>query len=184
MHKEETTLSEDLMNPSWREWVKDNKLFLITIGSLSFLSICLMIQNYSATSASHASPISIQEPQVFGPSTVSKSKPRIQKDPLSKAKELFQESKMKEALTYLLQLSHEHPDMGVRKKASALAKEYRLIQLKREETKRTYLQGYVLFQTYPEKACEEWSNALRSKDEEDPYYEKAKKRFQENCISK
>ena len=46
MHTEEVTFSEELMKEStWKEWIKDNRLFLGVIGILSLLSLALLIEN-------------------------------------------------------------------------------------------------------------------------------------------
>lgn len=194
MDAEEITLSEEMALPSWKVWIKENKIFIIVIGFLMLISFSLIIQNFIAQNfiASKKSTEPIQKPVLSLPLKERLAKPKSLKKlsifkkyshPLQKAQALFDASQINEAIQHLLEISQTHKEIDVRKKASSLLKEYRLIQEKREEIKKVYLQGYVLFQSYPQKACSRWTWVIKSNEFNDPYYQKAQKRFEENCLT-
>lgn len=181
MPTEETTFSEEhLPSPSWKDWIKENKIFLSTIGLLTTLSLALLFQSSFQKSSEIPKP-KIQP--ISHPQKQPKIIPKIfpPRSPLEIAKRLYQESKLEEALRLLLHTAHSHPEESMREEASRLAKQIHEIQAQKVQIQRFYLQGYVLFHTYPKEACEEWAKALTIPLKEDTYYQKAQKRWSGDC---
>ncbi|MBI2645902.1 MAG: hypothetical protein HYW85_02565 [Deltaproteobacteria bacterium] len=178
---EETTFSEEhLTSPSWKEWGKENKIFLVTIGGLMALSLVLLFQSTSPKSKDIPKP---QLQPIVHPQKPLKVIPKIipPRGPLEIAQHLYQESKIEEALRLLLHTAQTHQEETIREEASELAKRYHGIQTQKTQLQKLYLQGYVLWNTYPKEACQEWAKALMISLKEDPYYQKAQKRWNGDC---
>lgn len=178
---EETTFSEEhLKTPSWKEWAQENKIFLLTIGALTTLSLVFLFQN------TFQKYKDIPKPQI-NPVTRPKKLPKIipkispPRGPLEIARHLYQESKIEEAIRLLLHTARAHPQENIREEASRLAKQYHEVQAQKIQLQKLYLQGYVLYHTYPQEACQEWAKALMIPLKEDAYYQKAQKRWSEEC---
>jgi len=186
MHHEEVTFSEELMKePSWKEWMRENRMFLAVIGILSLLSLILLLENQWNGPSTEKVIAPLQEPLPQRPTP----KPKLLKknhtqNPIDEAKELFLSSQTQKAIALLLKIAKENSDSTLQEEASTLAKRYYHIQEEQEKIKKYYLQGYVLFLNYPKEACDEWAKVLTSSLTEDPYYEKAQKRWKENCTSR
>jgi hypothetical protein len=181
---EEITLSDD--NPlSWNLWIREHWGFLAAILCLSLLSLFFLVRDlfqeeYSPEEKFPLPPIS---PLASEESAISKPKKKeIPKDPLNPAKILFKEGDLDAAIAYLLKAGRYHPRIPVREKAQQLAKKYHRIRGKKKELKQKYLQGYVLFRTYPKEACGKWGEIVKTEMAQDPYYEKAKKRYERECL--
>ncbi len=176
----EITFSEELSPKSWRQWAKENGMFLSIIGLLSSISLYLLIQNQMGTFTEDKSQPILTLPSLPSHSTPFKMK-SIPKDPFFKASQLLKEEKFEEAIQDFLKLSKIHPNFDIRKKASQLAKKAYVTQKKKMKIKEMYLEGYVLFTTYPQKACERWQKIISSSLTDDPYYQKAKKKWDLSC---
>ncbi|MBI3019365.1 MAG: hypothetical protein HYY61_05695 [Deltaproteobacteria bacterium] len=178
---EETTFSEEhLTSPSWKEWAQENKIFLATIGGLMTLSLVLLFQNtppkYKDIPKPQLQPVvQLKKP----PKVIHKILPP--RGPLEIAQHLYQESKTEEAIRLLLHTAQTHPEEPMREEASRLAKEYHAIQAQKTQIQKFYLQGYVLFHTYPKEACQQWAKALMIPLKEDAYTQKAQKRWSSDC---
>lgn len=196
MHTEEVTFSEELMKEStWKEWIKNNRLFLGVIGILSLLSLVLLIENQweNQWSRPHTEKIISRSPELLPPRPTPKPKSlqkyHIQnpkntpKNPIEEAKELFLSSQIQKAIGLLLKIAKEDSHPALQEEASALAKQYYHIQEEQRKIKKQYLEGYVLFLNYPKEACKQWAQVLTSTLTQDSYYEKAQKRWKENCAS-
>jgi len=181
---EETTFSEEHLTPtSWKQWIQENKIFLLTIGFLAMLSLFLLFQTLFENTQDLPSP-SISSPRLLPPpKRIVPVKSHPPTSSLIIAKRLYQESKIEEAIRLLLHTAHTHPQEPIREEASHLAKEYHLIQAQKTQIQKFYLQGYVLFHTYPKEACQEWAKALMIPLREDAYYQKAQKRWGADCKS-
>ncbi len=181
---EETTFSEEhLTPPSWKEWIQENKIFLFAIGALATLSLLLLFQTLFENSKDLPSP-PLPLPQArpaSPPRHIPSPKVRPPLSPLEMAKHLYQESKIEEAIRLLLHTAQTHPQEHRREEASHLAKEYHVLQAQKIQIQKLYLQGYVLFHTYPKEACREWAKALMIPIKEDTYYQKAQKRWNADC---
>lgn len=188
MTETETTFSEELMqSKTWRIWLKENWVFMLVIGLLSLLSLILLIQNQWMTLPTSTEELSVSSPPSAAipqfPKKIKKRK-RHFKNPLEVATHLFENEKIDQAISLLLETARENPSETIREKASILAKKIHEISRERLNIKKSYLEGYVLFQTHPQKACEKWKKILTSHDtREDTYYLKTKKRWGEACVS-
>ena len=178
---EETTFSEEhFTSPSWKEWAKENKIFLSTIAGLTILSLALLFQDTSPTHQDIPKP---QLQPIVQPQKPLKVIPKIfsPRGPIAIAEHLYQEAKIEEALHLLLHTAHTHQQEAIREEASLLAKRYHEIQTQKTQLQKLYLQGYVLWNTYPKEACREWAKALMISLNEDAYYQKAQKRWSSDC---
>ena len=179
---EETTFSEEhLKAPSWKEWIQENKIFLLTVGSLATLSLLLFFQALFQNSPDLPSPPPLPSSLPLSAPKRLPFKPPPPTSSLEMAKRLYQESKMEEAIRLLLHTAHTHPEESIREEASRLAKEYHALQTQKTQIQKLYLQGYVLFHTYPKEACQQWAKALMIPLKEDTYTQKAQKRWSSDC---
>lgn len=183
MKIEEITLSDDLKQPlPWKIWVKEHWGFLVVIGGLSVISLFFLTRDLFYPSPTHIEKFELEPPPP--PPTPSPPQKRTSpRDPFSFTKILFQKGEIDLAISSLLKLARRHPNPKVREKAAKLAKKYHRLRTQKRELKQKYLKGYVLFNTYPKEACQTWSEILKYERPEEPYYRKAKKRFEENCVN-
>lgn len=187
MKLEEITLSDDLKQPaSWKLWIREHWGFLAAIGCLSLISFFFLVRDIFLSENIQVERINLEPEQKPVISEPEKRKPVRKKtpmDPFEPAKTLFKQGKMDEAIAYLLKLGRRHSQIDVREKAAHLAKKYHRIRSQKKELKQKYLQGYVLFRSYPKEACGKWEEILKTEMVEDPYYQKAKKRWEVECQS-
>lgn len=180
----DTTFSEELMvRRTWREWTRENKVFLFVIGILSLTSMALLFYNqWHDPQEAHLfekQPLSLVEPP---PHIISKKPKRnTKKNVISEATFLFEQGKVDEAISLLLRQVQDHSNESVREEAARLSKKWHMIQKEKQKLRQQYLEGYVLFQTYPQKACETWESILGSTEISDIYYQKAKRRWEGQC---
>ncbi len=182
MKMEEITLSDD--NPlSWNLWIREHWGFLAAIGCLSFLSLFFLVRDLFQPENSGMEKFNLSEESVISkPEKKEIPAKQIPKDPLKPAKILFKQGDLDAAIAYLLKLGRKHPQIPIREKAAHLAKKYHRIRGQKKELKQKYLQGYVLFRTYPKEACGKWEEIVKTEMAQDPYYQKAKKRWEMECL--
>jgi len=180
MKNEEITLSEDLNTQhSWRSWLKSNWVFLIIIGGLSTISMAMVIQNRWPSQVTiqteNITPLPKPTPKVHKPRKVKKS------NPFSQAERDYLKGDLSLAISHLLKITSTHPNANIREKAADLSKKYRRIQIEKEKIKRIYLDGYILFHSYPDRACQKWATVLQSSLHSDAYYQKGLTRWKNYC---
>lgn len=185
MKIEEITLSDDMKQPlSWNLWIREHWGFLAAIGCLSLISFFFLVRDFLYSVNSRVERITLESTEksvTTDPEKRKRSIKQIPKDPMESAKTLFRRGEMDEAIAHLLKLARQHPHVHIREKASHLAKQFHRIRSRRKELKQKYLQGYVLFRTYPKEACARWADIVKTEMAEDPYYQKAKKRWEVVC---
>lgn len=187
MKREEITLSDDLKQPvSWNLWIREHWGFLAAIGCLSLISFFFLVRDFF-----HPGNIQVERMNLEPEEKPGISEPEIRKpvrkkppiDPLEPAKILFKRGEIDNAIAHLLRLGRKHPHIPVREKAADLAKKYHRIRSQKKELKQKYLEGYVQVRTYPKEACGKWEEIVKTEMIEDPYYQKAKKRWEIECQS-
>lgn len=187
MKLEEITLSDDLKQPmSWKLWIREHWGFLVAIGCLSLISFFFLVRDIFLSENIQVERINLEPEQKPVISEPEKRKPIRKKtpmDPLEPAKTLFKRGEIDNAIAHLLRLGRKHPRILIREKAAHLAKKYHQIHSQKRGLKQKYLQGYVLFRSYPKEACGKWEEIVKTEMVEDPYYQKAKKRWEVECQS-
>ena len=185
MDHEETTFSEQLIQSKpWKPWAKENWHFLAAILCLTALSLFLLVKN-QLQAPPMVVPADVMEPSAEPPAKPSAPPaPQIKRnrDPLSAAKTLYQQGYPDKATALLLNLAKNHPSLPIRKKSAQLAKAYHFKQQENYRVKKIYLEGYILFHTHPEQACDRWKHILYSSEQEDTYYQKARWRWERDCL--
>lgn len=185
MQLEEITLSDDLKQPvSWNLWVREHWGFLAAIGCLSLISFFFLVRDFFHPGNSQMERMNPEESPVISEPEIRKPiRKKTPMDPLEPAKTLFKRGEIDNAIAHLLRLGRKHPRILIREKAAHLAKKYHRIRSQKRELKQKYLQGYVLFRSYPKEACGKWEEIVKTEMVEDSYYQKAKKRWEVECQS-
>lgn len=179
------TLSENLTGKkSWQEWIRENILFLIVLGGLSLVSIVLMVYNQWEVRVQqrHIQTLLLQQK----PEMSRNEKPKVKKtkDPLAFSEQLYSTGKIDESISELLKISKEAPNEALRQRASLLVKKFHRIKKRQEKRRKLYLEGYVLFHTYPKEACKRWRDIVQTQHEDDipdEYFQKGLTRWQQDC---
>ncbi len=171
---------------SWNLWIREHWGFLAAIGCLSLISFFFLIRDFFHPGNIQVERMNLepeQKPVISEPEIRKLIRKKTPRDPLESAKTLFKQGKIDEAIAHLLKVGKRHSQIDIREKAAHLAKKYHRIRSQKRELKQKYLEGYVLVRSYPKEGCRKWEEIVKTEMVEDPYYQKAKKRWEVECQS-
>ncbi|MBI4040713.1 MAG: hypothetical protein HY390_02480 [Deltaproteobacteria bacterium] len=171
--------------PPWKDWLWRYRWFLSIIFILTCFSVILFMFEYLRTETlSHplAEPPAILP--VATPRVTQPKPPQPKKSPYDIAKRLYEQGQLEDAKKIFLSIAEGDSTRNTRRMASERAKDIQNEILEWNQMKKQYLEGYVLFHSYPEKACAIWEQILQNKYTRAPSFLKAKKHYQSFCTLK
>ena len=180
---EEITLSENLCSPKpWKSWIKEQWKFVISIFILSLISLGLLWHEAAPRKVSVLLPEPKKETMKIVKLTPNASVTHKKMDnPFSWAKHLYRTGDSRKAIVHLLTFSQKTNNDALKEKAEKMAKRFHRLSIQKQKYREQYLEAYILFQSYPEMACQKWKKILTSPSVEDPYVEKARRRHETLC---